>query len=65
MPPKTMGRGGVRIRRVVSTAASTTRSTPANTKALTSHVVPNRSANVATFFVSRRRKAAPMKNRSA
>ena len=65
MPAKTTGSGGVRNRRVVSTAASTTSSTPAKTSALTNQVVPKSSANVATFLVSSSRKAAPMKNRSA
>ncbi len=55
----------MRNRRVVSTAASTTSSTPPNTIALTVQVVPNRFAKVATFLVSSSRKAAPMKNRSA
>src|SRR6187402_675422 len=61
----THGNGGVRNLRVVSTAASTTMSTPPNTSAFTNQVVPNSSANVATFFVSSSRNAAPMKNRSA
>ena len=50
---------------MVSTAASTTISTPPKTSALTNQVVPNSSANVATFLVSSNRNAAPMKNRSA
>jgi hypothetical protein len=31
---------------------------------LTNHVVPNRSANWTTLFVSSRRKATPMRKRS-
>ena len=46
MPAYRTGSGGVRNRRVVSTASSTATSTPANTIALTTQVVPNRSANV-------------------
>ena len=65
MPANTTGSGGVRNRRVVSTAASTITSTPAKTSALTTQVVPNSSANVAMFLVSSSRNAAPMKNRSA
>ena len=65
MPANTVGRGGVGNLRVVSTAASTITSTPANTMAFTIHVVPKSSANVATLLVSSRRNAAPMKNRSA
>src|SRR4029453_13466319 len=46
------GSGGVRKRRVVSTAASTAISTPAKTRALTTQVVPKRSAKPVTLFVS-------------
>ena len=65
--PVTMsGRGiGLLTLRVVSIAASTARSTPVKTSALTSQVVPNSSAKVAMFLVSSSMNAAPMKNRSA
>ena len=58
------GGPGAANRRATSTAPSTASRMPANTSAFTSHVVPNRSANCTTFFVSRSRNAAPMKNRS-
>src|SRR5262245_66049051 len=58
------GSGGVRKRRVVSTAASTATSTPAKTKALTTQVVPNRRAKPVTLLVSSSRKAAPSRKRS-
>ena len=51
-------------RRDSATAASTDRSTPRNTSAFTNQVVPKSNANCTTFFVSSKRNAAPMKNRS-
>ena len=57
--PYITGSGGVRKRRVTSTAASTATSTPANTIAFTTQVVPNSSAKPVTFLVSSSRNAAP------
>ena len=57
--------GGVGNRRVSRRRPAPPTSTPAKTSALTSQVVPNSSAKVATFLVSSSRNAAPMKNRSA
>jgi hypothetical protein len=45
-------------------AAYTASRIPANTRALTNHVVPNSRANWTTLFASSSRNAAPMKNRS-
>ncbi len=59
------GRGGTRKRRVTSTAASTATSTPAKTIALTTHVVPNSSANPVTLLVSSSMNPTPSRNRSA
>ena len=55
----------ITTRLLIATASSTDTSTPMKTRALTNHVVPNSRANCTTFFVSRSRKATPMKNRSA
>ena len=57
--------GGVRNRRVTSTAARTATSTPANTIALTTQVVPNSRANPVTLLVFSSRKPTPSRNRSA
>ena len=54
----------MRTRLLTATANSTDSSTPPNTKALTSQVVPNSRANCTTFFVSSSRNAAPMHSRS-
>jgi hypothetical protein len=56
---------GSRMRRAISTAASTANRMPANTSELTNHVVPKRSANWTMLLVSSSRNAAPMQNRSA
>src|SRR4051812_35431223 len=62
--PNSPGSGGVRNRRVTSTAASTATSTPPKTIALTTQVVPNSSANPVTLLVSSSRNAEPSRNRS-
>ena len=55
----------ITTRLLMATASSTEMRTPPNTKAFTNQVVPNRSANCTTFFVSSSRNATPMKKRSA
>jgi hypothetical protein len=62
--PYMVGSGGVRRCAVTSTAASTARSTPANTSELTIQVVPNKSAKPVTLLVSSSRNAAPSSSRS-
>ena len=62
-PYRTLGFGWMRL--ATSIASRTESRIPANTRAFTNHVVPKRSANCTTLFVSSSRKAAPMKKRSS